>query len=100
MPAALGLSFIFVGLVLVPLIPALVDGALVSTRALRLGLGLGRGSRGRGPLVAEREIVIGAGCVTSTEGILTSLTAPRIVIHAGAVVFWTVWAREGGESVA
>lgn len=75
---------------------AIVDGAAISNGDLRLACG----ARVRGPLVAEREIRLRSGCVVGAQEHPTSITAPRVVIEQGALVYGTVSAREHGELIA
>jgi len=73
-----------------------VEGTLVS----RGHISIGSGCYLKGPVMAEEEIVIGPGTQIGTASSPTTVSAPRIKIAAGAVVFGTLWAREQGEVTA
>ena len=51
----------------------------------------------RGPLLSEEEVVIGTGTQIGSPDCATTVSAPRIRIAPGAVVYGTLWARESGE---
>jgi len=51
----------------------------------------------RGPLLCEQEVVIGTGTQIGSPECATTISAPRIRIAPGAVVYGTLWAREFGE---
>lgn len=72
-----------------------VEGSLISARRMRIG----RHCAVHGPVVAERELSIGAGVRCGTLEHPTTVSAPRIEVEEGAVVFGTLWAREHGEVV-
>ncbi len=73
-----------------------VEGTLVS----RGQMSIGGNCYVKGPVIAEEEIVIGPGTQIGTAALPTTVSAPRIKISAGAVVFGTLWAREQGEVTA
>jgi predicted acyltransferase (DUF342 family) len=50
-----------------------------------------------GVVVAERSVQLGAESCVGSESVLSTVSAPRIVVAAGSVVHGTVWAREGGH---
>jgi cytoskeletal protein CcmA (bactofilin family) len=51
----------------------------------------------RGPLLCEGEVLIGTGAQIGSPDCPTTVSAPRIRIAPGAVVYGTLWAREAGE---
>ncbi|MCE1242086.1 hypothetical protein [Oryzomicrobium sp.] len=59
-----------------------------------------RDSQAMGPIVAEDVVEIGPGCVVGAPGHPTTITAPRIRIAPGALVYGSIWAREEGEVLA
>jgi cytoskeletal protein CcmA (bactofilin family) len=69
-----------------------VDGALVSTKAISIG----PGSFVKGPIISEEEIVISSGVQVGLPGARTTVSAPRIRIASGSVLHGTVWARVEG----
>ncbi len=69
-----------------------VDGAIVAGGALRIG----KNSRISGPLVSEGEVVLATGCRIGTPELPTTISARRIRVEPGVVVYGTLWAREGG----
>jgi cytoskeletal protein CcmA (bactofilin family) len=70
-----------------------VQGSLVSASEIYVA----ENSFVRGPIIAERQVVIRAGAQIGSPECLTTISAPRICLEAGAVVHGTVWARESGE---
>jgi hypothetical protein len=70
-----------------------LDGAVIS----RGNLAIGSRCYIRGPVLGEEELVIGAGTQIGSPGMPTTVSAPRIRLSPGALVFGTVWAREKGE---
>lgn len=66
-----------------------VTGTLIS----EAGVEVGTDGIIAGPVVSETEILIGAGAIIGSLEQPTSVTAPMVRIHAGAVVHGTVWAR-------
>ncbi|HXZ34135.1 MAG TPA: polymer-forming cytoskeletal protein [Terriglobales bacterium] len=54
----------------------------------------------RGPVISEREVHIEAGTSCGTADAPTTVSAPRIDVRAGVVVFGSAWAREHGEVLA
>ena len=73
-----------------------VKGSLISARKMRIG----RDCAVHGPVVAERELAIAAGTRCGALEHPTTVSAPRIDVEEGAVVFGTLWAREFGQVVA
>ncbi|MBV8206189.1 MAG: polymer-forming cytoskeletal protein [Acidobacteria bacterium] len=69
-----------------------IQGAVVSSAALHIS----GGSHIRGPVIAEKELDIGAATQIGSPDAPTSVSAPRIRIAPGCVVYGTLWAREGG----
>jgi hypothetical protein len=51
-------------------------------------------------VVAERELAIASGVRCGTLEYPTTVSAPRIEVEEGVVVFGTLWAREHGQVVA
>lgn len=51
----------------------------------------------RGPVLCEKEVVIGTGTQIGSPDSATTVCAPRIRLAPGAVVYGAVWARESGE---
>ena len=51
----------------------------------------------RGPLLCEGDVTIGTGTQIGSPDAPTTVSAPRIRIAPGAVVYGTLWAREFGE---
>ncbi len=51
----------------------------------------------KGPVISERGIRIGTGCVIGTPAQPTTVSAPQIAIAPGAQVSGTVWASAGGQ---
>jgi hypothetical protein len=51
----------------------------------------------QGPVISERELFIQTGTQCGTAHAPTTVSAPRIKIVAGVVVFGSVWARDHGE---
>jgi len=74
----------------------LVEGSLISARKMRIG----QNCTLHGPVVAERELAIAGGTRCGTREFPTTVSAPRIEVEEGVVVFGTLWAREHGEVVA
>jgi cytoskeletal protein CcmA (bactofilin family) len=72
-----------------------VEGSLISARKLRIG----RHCAIHGPVVAERELAIATGVRCGTLEHPTTVSAPRIEVEEGAIVFGTLWARELGQVV-
>lgn len=54
----------------------------------------------KGPVLSEGELIIGPGTQIGTPASPTTVSAPRIRIAPGALVFGTLWARESGEVAA
>jgi cytoskeletal protein CcmA (bactofilin family) len=69
-----------------------VEGSAVSAQSMYVG----PGCLIAGPLIAEETISIAAGTIVGSPGRLTSITAPRIIIEPGAMVYGTIWAVEEG----
>jgi len=72
-----------------------VEGSLISARKMRIGPHCAI----HGPVVAERELAIATGVRCGTLEHPTTVSAPRIEVEEGAVVFGTLWAREYGQVV-
>lgn len=51
----------------------------------------------RGPVLCESDVAIGTGTQIGSPDAPTTVSAPRIRIAPGAVVYGTLWAREAGE---
>ena len=69
-----------------------LEGSAVSANSLYIG----PGCMIAGPVIAEETISIAAGTIVGSPGRLTSITAPRIIIEPGAMVYGTIWAVEEG----
>jgi cytoskeletal protein CcmA (bactofilin family) len=74
----------------------LVEGSLISARKLLVG----RACMIHGPVIAEREVRIQAGTQCGSARTPTTVSALRIEVAEGVVVFGSIWAREHGEVVA
>lgn len=70
-----------------------VEGSTVSTENIYIG----PGCIIAGPVIAENTISIAAGSIIGAPGKLTSITAPRIFIEPGAIIYGTLWAMEDGQ---
>lgn len=73
-----------------------VEGSLISAREMRIGANCAV----HGPVVAERDLAIASRTRCGSPRYPTTVSAPRIKVEEGAVVFGTLWAREHGEVVA
>lgn len=73
-----------------------VEGSLITAGKMLIG----KHCAIRGPVVAERELAIACGTRCGTLEHPTTVSAPRIEVEQGVVVFGTLWARESGEVVA
>lgn len=73
-----------------------VQGSLISNRELRIGPNCAI----QGPIIAERFLQIQTGTRCGSPEHPTTVSAPRIEVEEGAVVFGTLWAREHGQVVA
>lgn len=71
-----------------------VDGSIVAHGLVRLN----RDCTVLGAVVSETAVTIGAGCVVGAPGRPATVTAPRIVVAAGAVVHGTLWATDDGAA--
>ena len=69
-----------------------IQGALVSSASLKIA----GSSHIRGPVIAESELVIGPGTQIGSPETPTTVSAPRIRIAAGSVVYGTLSARAEG----
>ncbi len=67
-----------------------VTGSLITTGVLRIG----RRCSVHGPVIAERAAYLEAGSRCGTPQGPTTVSAPRIEVAEGALVFGTLWARE------
>lgn len=74
----------------------LVEGSLVGADKVHIGPGCSV----HGPVVAEREMFIASGTRCGSLQKPTTVSAPRITVEEGVVVFGTLWARESGQVVA
>jgi cytoskeletal protein CcmA (bactofilin family) len=70
-----------------------IQGALISQGPVVLG----RRCFLKGPVLSEQEIVIRAGTYIGTPESPTSVSAPRISVELGSVIYGSVWARQRGE---
>lgn len=52
----------------------------------------------QGAVVSETAVLLGAGCVLGTPEAPCTVTAPRILVSAGATVHGTLWATEQGNT--
>jgi cytoskeletal protein CcmA (bactofilin family) len=73
-----------------------VEGSLISATKMRIGPGCAI----HGPVIAERELAIATGVRCGAVEHPTTVSAPRIDVEEGVVVFGTLWARERGQVVA
>jgi cytoskeletal protein CcmA (bactofilin family) len=73
-----------------------VEGSLISARKMLVG----PNCMVHGPIVAERELRIATGARCGTLEHPTTVSAPRIEVEEGVLVFGTLWAREDGQVVA
>jgi hypothetical protein len=73
-----------------------VEGSLISARQIRIGPHCAI----HGPVVAERELAIATGTRCGSQEHPTTVSAPRIEVEEGVLVFGTLWAREYGQVVA
>jgi predicted acyltransferase (DUF342 family) len=71
-------------------------GSLISAATLSIG----PHCRVQGPLIAEHTIMIDSSAMVGDAEVPTTVSAPRIEVAEGAVVFGTLWAREQGQVVA
>ena len=69
------------------------DDAVIAGNALEIG----EDCQLTGPLISESSIVLKRGSIVGTEDHPTTVTAPRISIEPGVVVFGSIWARELGK---
>ena len=74
---------------------AYVEGSLISGRRMRIGPSCAV----CGPVIAERGMSIAAGTRCGTTAHPTTVSAPRIEVEEGVVIFGTLWARESGMVV-
>ena len=73
-----------------------VEGSLISATKMRIGPRCAI----HGPVIAERELAIATGARCGSLEHPTTVSAPRIEVEEGVVVFGTLWAREYGRVVA
>ena len=73
-----------------------VQGSLISGEQMLVGPDCAV----NGPIIAERVLHISAGTRCGSFQHPTTVSAPRIEVEEGVVVFGTLWAREHGEVVA
>jgi predicted acyltransferase (DUF342 family) len=70
-----------------------IDGAVVSAGRLHIA----GGSRIRGPILAENAVFIGPNTQIGSADVPTTVSAPRIRITPGSVIYGTLWARNEGR---
>ena len=70
-------------------------GSLISSGEMRIG----QGCRIQGPVIAEQSVVMEKRSCVGTPELPATVSAPRIQIAEGALVFGTLWAREQGVVV-
>lgn len=75
---------------------ASVEGSLISASTMQIG----SDCMIRGPIIAERTVLIQKGTRCGTLRNPTTVSAPNIEVEEGVVVFGTLWAREEGQVVA
>ena len=73
-----------------------VEGSLISARKMRVGPNCAV----HGPVIAEQELSIAGGTHCGNLKHPTTVSAPRIAVEEGVIVFGTLWAREQGAVVA
>lgn len=73
-----------------------VEGSLISAQRMRIGPDCAV----HGPVIAEHGLAIASGTRCGSPQNPTTVSAPRIEIEQGVVVFGTLWAREYGQVVA
>ncbi|NBX02651.1 MAG: hypothetical protein EBR02_01025 [Alphaproteobacteria bacterium] len=67
-----------------------IDGAVFSSGSLYIE----SGCQIAGPVIAESTLFVERGTVIGTPAVLTSVSAPRIVVSGGVVMHGTIWADE------
>lgn len=70
-----------------------VHGSLVGTKRVQIS----SGCFVKGPLISEHEILIGPGVQVGLPVFPTTISAPRIQLAPGSVLYGTVWARGEGR---
>lgn len=70
-----------------------IDGSLISSGTIRVA----RNCFLKGPVLAEKEIILGAGARVGTPDSPTTISAPRIRIAPDCVIHGTIWARVEGS---
>jgi cytoskeletal protein CcmA (bactofilin family) len=70
-----------------------IHGTLASAADMQIG----KGCYVRGPVLAEGELVIGAGTQIGCPESPTTVSAPKITIAPGAVIYGSLWARTTGR---
>jgi len=70
-----------------------IDGSLVSTKPIQVG----PGGFIKGPVISEHEITIGPNVQIGLPEAPTTVSAPRICLSPGSVIFGTAWARVEGR---
>jgi cytoskeletal protein CcmA (bactofilin family) len=73
-----------------------VEGSLISASKMHIGPRCAI----YGPVIAERELAMAVGARCGTVKNPTTVSAPRIEVEEGVVVFGTLWAREHGQVVS
>lgn len=71
------------------------DDAVVATGRIDIG----PDCHIKGPVISEVEVLVRRGSSVGTATAPTTISAPRIVIEPGVVVFGSVWARQYGEVI-
>ncbi|MCW9025296.1 MAG: polymer-forming cytoskeletal protein [Gammaproteobacteria bacterium] len=51
-----------------------------------------------GPVLSEKDIYLSKSCYIGTKNQAVTINARHIQIHAGSVIYGTLWARHGGEA--
>jgi cytoskeletal protein CcmA (bactofilin family) len=74
---------------------ACIEGSLISGQRMRIGPSCAI----YGPVIAERDMSIAAYTRCGTAAHPTTVSAPRIAVEEGVVIFGTLWARESGQVV-
>ena len=70
-----------------------IDGSLISTKAIQVA----QNGFIKGPIISEQEITIGPNVQIGLPEAPTTVSAPRICLSPGSVIFGTVWARVEGR---
>ena len=70
-----------------------IDGSLVSTKRIQIA----SNAYIKGPVISEHEVTIGPRVQIGLPDSPTTVSAPRIRLSPGSVIFGTVWARVEGR---